>query len=454
VESFEKTGLWWLPSHPDQNQKLHGTLEYSDDRGLILKLLGAFESPVSFTQATKYPLIFGSLDNADGCSAVTLVNSFQSKRQFGSHTRTSEEVRAGRCFLGAHLLTPEDFQFKQARFELSKLGSWIDKSGFVDRTIPDERGSSIRIAYRFPEHIQETFDGVKVDFVFTAKLEGPYNRQAAIRETVSMNISIQGSLTTDELIRRYIYPLQNFVSLATDRPSAVLRLDLMQNSEPEADSIRVVTQPVYKYTEDGESLFPYHMLFTLSDVRAHLGATLDRWLRFSVDCPGTCSSYFAILYGTWSFLEIKFLAYCQVLDTYRRERGLLSPQISRDAETLAGICAKLDLSEQEWLNQKLTDIDRFADVLTFLVARHWDAFGPVAGGTEDEFVTAIQKARHEANFSPGILADRAEQFYWLMQRLSMLIKILLLTELGFDVDMQRRFLTRNEHYANLRRRTQ
>jgi ApeA N-terminal domain 1 len=41
MNAREYAGVWWLPNIPDN--KVSGTLSFSDEEGILLRLIGSFE---------------------------------------------------------------------------------------------------------------------------------------------------------------------------------------------------------------------------------------------------------------------------------------------------------------------------------------------------------------------------------------------------------------------------
>ena len=112
--------------------------------------------------------------------------------------------------------------------------------------------------------------------------------------------------------------LQNFVSLGTGRPTAVMSMTGVVNSERVAGIRQFDTNvEVYYETPKGgtsrEPVPPHNLLFRLSDIGDRLGGMLNTWLARESDSTPYTSSHFGTLANPHIYLDQRFLNLAQSL---------------------------------------------------------------------------------------------------------------------------------------------
>ena len=98
MQTFECTGLWWLPQ--DEATYVGGTLRISANGDLELSLVGAL-GPVEHPLGNKtHHVILGSVDKSPQGNEVSLVGCVCTQNTFGSFAGPREVYHASRGFFG------------------------------------------------------------------------------------------------------------------------------------------------------------------------------------------------------------------------------------------------------------------------------------------------------------------------------------------------------------------
>lgn len=134
----EWAGLWWLPDEPDH--QVPGTLRYTEDGGLRLALIGAFEDRIMSHPAEgvvavhegsrSWDVIWGAAEHKE----ITLLGCVPSasKRTLGARVSSPDKqtVVATSVLIGVYVHGEDDAAFSQCEVSVENLGHWAASSVF------------------------------------------------------------------------------------------------------------------------------------------------------------------------------------------------------------------------------------------------------------------------------------------------------------------------------------
>ena len=119
---FEYNGLWWTPDDPDN--KVAGSLRFSDDEGLVLSLMGTIgKNPANFGEK-KEPVILGHSHDSKIGTSVTLRGCIRKGFTWGLSSHSRESYFAGSSLFGIHLAASEEPLFSSCHLRLRGLQHW------------------------------------------------------------------------------------------------------------------------------------------------------------------------------------------------------------------------------------------------------------------------------------------------------------------------------------------
>jgi hypothetical protein len=309
------------------------------------------------------------------------------------------------------------------------MTSWADNfTGFAQSAVSSADGpqDSFEIRWVSPEPISGQIPGGHL----TLGIEGNLamgRRERSIREDVRCRIACERPQSEDELDRKYVYPLQNLMTLATDHPNALVAFIVRRPNS--RDDIRMLRSRTYHDAEAAADLLRHQMLFSLRDIRERTIDLIGRWIEVSCRLSAVCDAYFAIQYKPDSFVDTKFFQVFQALEIYQRKR--LNPEgqgVLLPASSLQGL-------------------------LTGLLQEHWATVGPLFGGNLAETVEEVMKYRNYVVHRDSDLGDSSDygaNLYWLTQKLIILMKACLLTELGLSSEERVKLFRQNQLYVHIR----
>jgi hypothetical protein len=420
MRAFNCNGVWWLPESP--SDRVAGTLRFSDDGFVELSLMGTLGESTASLEGRTVPVILGLVWDCPLGREVTLKDCLLKSLHSGSRVPPREEYFAGRMFGGSHFKKQEDFSFSEISIVLSGLSSWADTLSGLSRG--KESLTDFEVRYRQPEPISGRIPGGDLTLGVEATLSMS-RRNYSITEEVHFKIACDQPQPIEGLNARYVYPLQNLMTLATDQPNALV--DFRVRGLNNRDDIHVLGKRSFFDARPATDLFPHEMIFSLEDVRDRVVPLISKWIEISERLADVCEPYFGVQYVK-AFVENRFLTVFLALEVYRRRRG----QTDEHAISSQGP----PLSEQ----------------LTQLLEEHAATVGPLFGGDTARAVAELMRYRnhivHGDPAPPGERTNNNREF-WLTQKLMFLMKACLLTELGFPVEDQVKFFHRSQLYINI-----
>jgi len=326
IETHTYRGLWWLPSAPDDKHEGTLTIETGDAR---LDLLGHFgHELVSESERERvYSLWLADQERVVGLTTdgklVTLVDCTQGSGG-GIHLPGIENgVYRARTVIVGHMFDGAGpVAFDEVDIRTSELETWV---GIVP----------------FPVTLNAARDGGTITFAHPPPMELPLASGETATLRFQMHTAGIGNITTEATLRyaawfglqfadrrsledatRAVWRLRNFLSLAIGKPLTVLAVDAYCDDLVDPAGYRLPLHVFYALSRNPEpssrGVNPRGLLFNLQQVRDRLPDVLNRWLAHQDLYEPVFGLYFGTLYDPSSYLEQRFLAYAQAIETYDR----------------------------------------------------------------------------------------------------------------------------------------
>jgi hypothetical protein len=316
MQEFDCDGIWWLPENP--SDKVAGRLHFSDDKGGGVSLTGHLgELGLNFSEKS-VPIIIGLVWDCPLGNIVTLKSCRVRGIKVGLPGISREAYFADRLFFGSHLETEKDFQFSELSVVPSGLSSWASTfTGLKYNYLPTEGGNPGGIEMRWirPEPIAGDILGGHVTLGLAAHFPMEH-RNWSMREELRIQISLAQPQSVDDLNRNYVYPIQNLMTLATDKPNALIEFSVRRPNAKE--DIHVLGARVYSNNAKATGLLRHHMLFSAEDVMGRTVELIGNWMEFSPRMSDVCNLYFGVLYKPESFVDTQFFHVFQALEVYQK----------------------------------------------------------------------------------------------------------------------------------------
>jgi hypothetical protein len=454
MRSFQATGIWWSPEHPSKT--VAGTLHFSDEEGLYLALIGTLSDAQRLTRE-KRPVILGSVFDLPGGQQITLRDCQQRRLSMGAPGFSREEYLVNRAFLGGHLETDTAFKFRGTQLKLCGLPEWAEGFTGIHFPLMPTKNEPYQLMYTRPESLIAQVPGGQVTLGVYPSVTHTA-RRCVLEEDLAFDIECEEPRSDIDFNTRYVYPLQNFVTLAGGRPAAVREFSVLPDrAAGESNAplrLQVAGPRVFseeRYDAEKITSFP---LFLLPDVKMRFAEVIRRWLQISDKFADTCNLYFGIQYMRKSYLDTRLLAVVQSLELYQAHREGSGERQKQEGQRYKRVLNGL-AEDREWLRLRLGPQPHvpFSETLAALVDEHGVVLDPLYGGDRNGFVAAACAA-YDYILHRRLVAEKApqsdEDLYWLMERLRIVMKDCFLSELEFATEERNRIFNTNRLYQHLR----
>jgi ApeA N-terminal domain 1/Apea-like HEPN len=356
-ETVEHQGVWFVPEKP--TNQVTGKLTFSSNDGALLELIGSLNPGGSGADFS--PSVIHGFSAEKG-TPITLLDSIETASNFRSSrggTMVTSSLRPTFVLIGWQFESREAVLFDEAYLRFSHLEQWGDMPGF---NISFDLEGAAGIEYRRPDDVPFfSNDSWRMDLVTWPTL--PSLEMVQTKATISHRVSIRvrpREAATLEAFTEITRQLQQFLTILVGE--AVVPIALDGRSELAADQmpngslhrlpIDVLYQTVFRGSERKQRVLPVEMLLSRSVLGGMLTNVTKAWFDSLADLQPVCDLFLATILNPDMFLDQRFLAIIQALESFhRRLRG--GPPEPAHAERLARIYASQDEEDREWLEEKL-----------------------------------------------------------------------------------------------------
>ncbi len=442
VATHEYTGLWWLPS--GEGQRLAGTLTVTEGEA-TLELIGHFGYELlSETEVEKtYSLALAEQPRIVGLSTGGRPITLEGHR-VANHTESFPGIPTATytrnvTLIGKQFADGEEIGFDEISIRASDLNSWTQISGFktkVGMEKHDEKDyyvfSNVEIRFEAPDDIEIALARSDRAFIrFNAPSEGigPGTDHVALTQEAALHLRFAKRASLERVFDR-VGQIRNFLSLAAGRPVAILSVigyqdDYVREKTETPLPIELLWGIPHNPDPPTRPRDPSEMLFTLFEAKPAISSVMRSWFAKQARLEPVFNLFFGMRYRPNMYLEVKFLAYAQAVETYdyRRRRN---PGNNALAQRMGDV-----LGECRTVSKRIVGTEP---------------------GDQATFIDAFKTARnYYTHYNPKLekKAARGVALLLLSIQLQAIIEMSLLHELGFDCRSIGAILQRVRRYEEI-----
>jgi ApeA N-terminal domain 1 len=347
---LEYNGLWWEPSR--ESGVVLGTLSIEQGRS-TLRVREAFRrgpnSRISWhgdssIDLAEKPRIIGESDDGGPITLEMVKEAGHTDQQLSSRT---VRYHAQVALLGKRFAEGEEVTFDEISIGATDLNAWTGVSGFksaleTEALEEDGRVAVVATEVRFeaPEDIRiPLVDGEEITISFNCL--GGHSDRVELRQEASLRWRFARPLGLYDIFER-VGQIRNFLSLAVGRPVSITAVTGFQSSHTYRGSeaprpIELHWSIPHNPEPPEDPRHPRYMLFTLAEAAQDPSKLLNRWFERQDRLEPVFNLYFGTLYRQEHYLEVRFLALAQALETYdfrRRRRPVRMTLAARTRDVL------------------------------------------------------------------------------------------------------------------------
>lgn len=336
-KEYKKTGYFWLPEQEDT--KIPGVLSIVDGGDAELEIIGHFNGTKSLNDDENFNRIIGFVED-DGL--ITLDNCFYTLKNVSFGGISKSKILVNKVLCGAKWDKDEPITFNTFSFSIDCLDEWVGISGIAVDS--DHTGRTTTITYTPPEKISFLLNnGMTLEVCFAYTLPGfPNLKEAKItqaayfrlesKELCELNdfISIASKITT-----LVCFAMDEIVSIKNVSATSSEIQSNINDNRKYSPSIKIY-YPSTTYVEKVPNKNWHKMIFTFGVIQENAQDVFNKWLDAYEYLSPAMNLYFSTKINAQKYLDGKFLALVQGLETYHRRTNkdtLMDPDLFQQIVT-------------------------------------------------------------------------------------------------------------------------
>ena len=436
IEPTALPGSWWLPD--TRERTLSGELTY-DDEGIRVSLLGTLldvpQAVLAMSRSDEvYPLILGETTSGQ---PVTLENSrvLYTQVAFGPGQST-QRLAPEAAYLGAHVSSVDDLTWSRLKFRTRHMTEWLGAQS------PSEQFQVLRAEK----------DGALVELIAESSVDGPPPGAPHVARSAGWQVTPQRPASLRDLVRTFMSPLQDLVTLCTASSSLVTGIEVIPAESPaNAQDVEVLIDSHRVGAEVDGVLGPPQMLLPMHALSARfaeaIAAWLDAWTRFR----SACSLLVGSEYARPDMFDNRIMNIAQAAEAFHRLRfATLERTQEQHDQRIHDVLQAAPDEYRDWLRRKL----RFSNEVDLgrRLRELYEHAGEVATNLapgREEFVKVLVATRNDLAHR-GALDPEAnkEVLYHAVESLKFILKACLIREMNFDGSDTFHLFARHRRYEN------
>lgn len=453
TEEQTKSGFFWLPSNPEK--KFPGTLTIFDGGKIVLNSIGlsAVDNLVmefrklknpdckkfSMGSYVKIPRIIGLVEN----NILTLDECVSPEFTPFSIPGTSKcTVHVNRVFMGVAFDENEPVNIEKMWFTVDGIDEWVSKSGI--KVITDQNFCFDKLVYSsLNEPTFNLKNGMQIKVVFEVSYPSiTCLTEAKISQKAYFQLSSEYEKPFDEFIS-LAEKITSFVVFGTNKVLSIQDVTIASNaivhnvfSGNTASTLIKCFYQSSSFSKNIPKLDQHSMLFTYPQITNDMETIINNWLNNYEMVAPSMYLYFSYKNEGHKFLEGKFLALAQGLETYHRRKSTETLRRPEVYECLKSeIMASCPADEKEWLENMLAHGNEinFRKRLKRIIEPYKNFFGNC--NQRDELVGKIYDTRNYLTHYDKSLESRSAkgQDLWLLcSNMEAIYQLSFLYDLGFS----------------------
>ena len=348
-ERYEKRGSFWICG--EEEKQVPGVLRIEDGGKVELEIfdvLGGF-------QDQWFDMIVGVIE---GNEYVTLLDCFYTRKSIPLGGVSQSYLHVYKVLEGVGLEEEDSVEVNFLSFSTDCMDEWV---GVCGMEVDTARGSSL-IKYQQPEKIVHYLNnGMKLEIRFEYKIPGASSlTKVEVEQRAIFALSTESPIALDDFVE-VAHKIVNLLGFAVDdtvsfkKMSASSKRFMMDygGGEKVEAPIRIYYQSL-PYSERVPKKHWRQMLFSYREISSNAQDIFNNWLDSYYDLAPAFRLYFATKTGAQKYLEGKFLALAQDLETYHRrisdERFMDEGDFDRMVGEILESCPD---EHKEWLSGRM-----------------------------------------------------------------------------------------------------
>lgn len=439
-EEYKKTGYFWLPG--EEANKIPGVLSINEGGKIELEIVGHFEESIKSLREDNDDIIriIGYVEK-DGL--VTLDHCFYTNKNITFGGISKSKIYVQRVLSGAAWDKDEPLTFNTFYFSVDCLDEWVGISGInVDR---DWDNKTTKITYTPPEKIRFPLNnGMELEINFAYTLPGfPIIKEAKITQSAYFTLKSKELCELQEftgvafkIVNLMCFAMDDIVSIKKVSATSPEIVREGHDNENHPVSVKIYYQSL-PYSEKTPKRNWRDMLFHYRIIEDNAQQVFNNWLNAYEYLQPAFSLYFSSKTGAQKYLDGKFLALAQGLETYHRRT---SDEKLMEVEKFDSLVNKILQScpdeNIEWLKGRLTHGNEIS--LSRRLKRIIEPFKEHLGTSKDRgklLIKIVDTRNYLTHYSENLESKTAKgrNLFILCMRMEAIFILHFLNVVGFSI---------------------
>lgn len=358
-EEYIKTGYFWLPERDEH--KIPGILTIKDGGDIELEVVGHFDENIinifNGDDDLNLSRIIGHVEK-DGL--VTLDNCFYTKKNISFGGISKSKIYVNKVLSGVAYDKDEQLTFNTLSFSVDCMDEWVQISGISVEN--DWNNKKATITYTSPENIKYLLDNnMQLEICFDYTLPG-FQNTSEVKITQRAYFKLKSeTLRPLSDFTEIAYKITNLMCFAIDATVTLKNVSATSTEiqrEVGKDKFYPVTVNIYyqsiTYSENIPNKSWHQMLFSYEVIKPNAQDVFNNWINAYEILSPALNLYFSTKVGAQKYLDGKFLALAQGLETYHRRTSDEKLMDSCEFDSLVStIIEKCPDKHVSWLQGRL-----------------------------------------------------------------------------------------------------
>lgn len=443
-EELKKSGYFWLPENEDK--KIPGTLSILDGGEIELEVVGLFDESIEALNGNDdLRRIVGHVEK-DGF--VTLENCFYRKKNIAFGGISKSTVHVNKVISGVAYDKDEAITFNTVSFTVEGLNEWVGITGIEISRSSDCKTATITYTPQ-QEIVYNLQTGFKLHIFFGYTLPGSDNTtEASITHRTYFKLSSNDAKEFSEF-SKIVHRITYLLGFAIDSTVTISDVSATSNEiVREISKGKTIPVPMKLYypslpfSDNVPKIDTHKMLFRFADISENAEHVFNQWLStYSIIRP-SLGLYFSAVSGDYKYLDGKFLALAQALETYHRRTSNETLKDEADFRAMiASILWSCPKQNRKWLLGRLYHGNEIN--LGQRIKRIIEPYKSYIGSQKQrkKFIRNVVNTRNYlTHYSEELEKDSLKglELWSLCQKMEAVFQLHLLQQLGFkEFDIQR-----------------
>lgn len=447
-EDYKRSGYFWLPDR--EGKKLPGTLTVTDGGEIELEIVGLFHDGKEQFENNDISRIVGEIEK-DGL--VTLEDCFYKKKSISFGGISKSVVRAHMLLCGVIYEANETISFHTASFSIEGINEWVGITGISVSYGKDYRTATVSYAPQ-EEIILNLSDGFKLHINYGYSLPGaPCTTEAKITHNTYFKLSSDEAREFSEF-RKVIHQITYLLCFAIDATVTISDVYTATNELTRSAGSGTTTPiqiktyyPSLPFSDKEPKIDTHRMLFRFCDIRENAESIINNWLHAYSKIRPAIGLYFSAVSGAHSYLDGRFIALAQGLETYhRRTSSETLMEESKFRKLVAKLLWLCPRENRRWLRGRLYYGNEIN--LGQRIKRIIEPYKTYLGSRKqrDKLIRRVVNTRNYlTHYSEPLESESAKggDLWLLCQKLEAIFQLHLLQQLGFTDNEIQKVLQQN-----------